>query len=88
MFDIPSETAFGGDDDVITAIMDGAADKLLTVSKAIDGCGVYAIDTFIEGSVDSADGLLVVRAAPIPTADSPCAEDDRGNTKITGAELP
>ncbi|MNL40597.1 hypothetical protein D3C87_1629590 [compost metagenome] len=82
---VPDKTAFGGDHGLVAAPGQGLADDLLRAAKPVGRRGIDQRYAGIERSLDCGDGFRLVRPAPHPAADRPCAEPDRrgGNAGCT-----
>src|SRR6266516_4372320 len=72
----PLEADLRGHDDVRPDALQGFADDLFRPAEPIDGRGIDHIDPVIERLADRGDRLLLVSAAPHPSADSPGAHRD------------
>ena len=88
---IPDHAALGEDKWLFGGGLDGAADDLLGVAKAVDGGGVDPVDAEVDGVVDGGDGVVVVLRAPgespVAAADGPRAEADASKPEIRCAKL-
>jgi hypothetical protein len=56
----------GGEHDVVPAALERLADDLLGLAARVDVGGVDDVDPGVQGPVDDADALLMVRVAPGP----------------------
>jgi hypothetical protein len=59
------EAELGRQHDLVAPARDGPADEFLVGERSVDLCGVDEGDAQVEGPVDGADGLVVIRAAPV-----------------------
>ena len=81
---VRDEAELGGDDDVVAAALDGRADDLLAVERAVDLGGVDVGDAEVERAVDGADRLGVVErsAAGVGAGHGHGAQADAGDIEV------
>ena len=82
----PDQTTFRGQNHLVAAVGNGLAHDLLGNTKAVDGSGVQEIHASIDGRVDAADGLRLVRATPHPATNGPCAESNNRSLNTGSAK--
>ena len=81
---VGDQPELGGDDDLVAAPGDGAADDLLAEVRAVDLRGVDVGDAEVEGAVDGADRLAVVQGAlaGVGAGHGHGAEADAGDLEV------
>ena len=75
----------GGEDDVVAAVADGAADELLVASGAVHVCGVEEVESGVEGAVDDLDGFGVVGGS-VKLGHAHAAEAEAGDAEAVATE--
>jgi hypothetical protein len=79
---VGDETELRGEHDLVPAVLDGPADELLVVVRAVDLGGVEEGDTEVEGPVDGADGLRLIGDGAVAPGHSHGAEADARDLEI------
>ncbi len=84
---VPDQSAFGGDDGLLAAPLEGLADQAFGMPQAIGRRGVDEPHPRVEGRLDGGNGGRVVPAAPHPAAHGPGTQadgfaDDAGRASV------
>jgi hypothetical protein len=78
--------ALGDEDDVATALLEGARHHFLGVACPVGGRGVDAVHPAIEGAMNRLDGFVVLDRPVAVTRHGPAAEANRGHLQSGTAE--
>src|SRR5258705_9542484 len=79
---LPVESDLGGDEHALASTANGQslADDFFRTPEAIYRRRIDQIDSALERSVDRADSIVLVAAAPHPAADRPCSQRYAGDS--------